>query len=157
MVTVPVPVFRVEPRIRLSVVSVALPLVVDSAPVMFSVGALSTRAPLPLKPPSFSVLASAKLTAEPLTTVTAPVKSLVALASVMGLALPAVRQVVPGTVRAPDCVIAPPATTIRFLPVSRVVVGRARAVPVVMFRLPSGVAPIGPPRLVVPVVVVLRS
>ena len=79
------------------------------APVwVMASSAVTDSVPETTDAPSTKALASFKITLLPLVMMTAPVKSLVAVSRVMSLADPAASVVVPDTVRAPVCVMAPP-------------------------------------------------
>ena len=78
--------------------------------------AVTARLPLIAEAPRSMPLVSLIVTFLPLTTLTAPPK-LLAAESVMSLAEPAARVVVPGTPRLPLCVIGPLASTVRLLPI----------------------------------------
>ena len=79
---------------------------------------VTVRLPLIVEAPRAIAPVSLSVTFLPLTTLTAPTKSL-ALLSVMSLAEPAVRVVVPVTVRAPLSVMAPPAAIVALPPTVR--------------------------------------
>ncbi len=83
--------------------------------------AVTFNAPLTVEAPRSSALMSASVTLLPLTIETAPAKSF-ALSSAMLLA-PAAKVVVPGTVRFPLSVMAPPAVTVKLPPAVSVKVG----------------------------------
>ena len=97
-----------------------------SAPLWVKAPAVVTfKVPEMMEAPRSRALISFSVTLFPLTTETAPVK-LFALSSVMLLA-PAVKVVVPGTIRFPLSVMAPPAVTFKLPPAVSVRAGRVTA------------------------------
>ncbi len=99
----------------LTVIALAVVLLVLTAPVSVKLPVLVAISTVPaaLIAPRFMALLSIRLTLLPETTLTAPVKLLLLLSSVMLLPLPAVMPVVPVTASAADWVMAPLLVSVR--------------------------------------------
>src|SRR5258706_3528375 len=104
--------FALSSVIALAPAVSVVPLVTVSAPLsVIAPAAVTASVPLTVEAPRSIAFVSFSWTFRPVTIETVP--KLFAPASVMSLPAPAAKDPTPGTVSAPDCVIAPAAVTVR--------------------------------------------